>query len=149
MRGAGGAARADCAALVDAGSREVRLINRNRERAEILAARIGKAITVRDWAARAQELSGAGLLVNTTTLGMTGQPALELALDALPKTAVVHDIVYAPLETPLLAAARARGHHVVDGLGMLLYQAQPAFEAWFGVKPEVTPGLRAHVLGKA
>ena len=147
--GAGGAARAVCAALADAGCREIRLINRNRERAETLASRIGKAITVRDWAARSQELSDAGLLVNTTTLGMTGQPPLEIALDALPKTAVVHDIVYAPLETPLLATARTRGHHVVDGLGMLLYQAQPAFAAWFGVTPEVTPGLRAHVLGKA
>ncbi len=145
--GAGGAARAVCAALVDAGCTEVRLLNRNRERAETLAARMGKAVCVRDWAARSQELSAAGLVVNTTTLGMTGQPALEIDLAALPTTAIVHDIVYAPLETPLLAAGRARGNHVVDGLGMLLYQAQPAFQAWFGVKPEVTPGLRTHILG--
>ena len=96
------------------------------------------------------EAGGTGAPTATLLLSANaGQAPLELALDALPKTAVVHDIVYAPLETPLLAAARARGHHVVDGLGMLLYQAQPAFEAWFGVKPEVTPGLRAHVLGKA
>jgi len=91
---------------------------------------------------RARRAAGAALLVNTTSLGMTGQPPLDLALDTLPKAALVNDIVYAPLETPLLAAARRRGNPVVDGLGMLLHQARPAFAAWFGVMPEVTPALR-------
>ena len=91
-------------------------------------------------------LAGAGLLVNTTSLGMGGQPALDLPLDDLPVTALVNDIVYTPLETGLLAAARARGNPVVDGLGMLLHQGRPGFEAWFGVAPDVTPELRAAVL---
>jgi shikimate dehydrogenase len=96
----------------------------------------------------AKALSGTALLVNTTTLGMTGQPPLEIELASLPHEAVVSDIVYAPLETPLLAAARARGHPVVDGLGMLLHQAVPGFEAWFGRRPEVTPALRDFVLAR-
>jgi shikimate dehydrogenase len=91
-------------------------------------------------------LAEAGLLVNTTTLGMAGQPPLDLDLGALPVEAVVTDIVYAPLMTPLLQAARTRGNPLVDGLGMLLHQARPGFEAWFGVRPEVTPGLRDFVL---
>ena len=91
-------------------------------------------------------LAGAALLVNTTTLGMEGQPPLEMALDDLPGGAVVNDIVYAPLETDLLARARGRGNPAVDGLGMLLHQARPGFEAWFGVAPEVTTELRAFVL---
>jgi shikimate dehydrogenase len=99
-----------------------------------------------DWSRRAAALANAALLVNTTSLGMTGQPPLDLALDALPKTAVVNDIVYAPLETPLLEAARGRGNPAVDGLGMLLHQARPAFAAWFGVTPEVTPALRQTVV---
>jgi shikimate dehydrogenase len=143
--GAGGAARAVVAALVDAGAPEVRLVNRTAERAEALAAAIGGPIRVYPWSERAGGLDGGGLLVNATTLGMTGQPALELDLGALPADAVVNDIVYAPLETPLLAAARARGNPVVDGLGMLLHQARPGFEAWFGVRPEVTAALRAFV----
>jgi len=98
------------------------------------------------WAGRDAALAGAGLLVNTTTLGMSGQPDLELSLDRLPPDAVVYDIVYAPLETSLLAAARARGHPTVDGLGMLLHQARPAFEAWFGIAPAVTTALRTFVL---
>jgi shikimate dehydrogenase len=146
--GAGGAARAVCAALIDAGCHEIRLMNRNRARAEILASTFGKAIRVMDWHGRSQHLAGAGLLVNTTTLGMSGQPALDIQLEALRDDAVVSDIVYAPLETPLLTTARSRGLHAVDGLGMLLYQAQPAFAAWFGKTPEVTPALRAHVLGQ-
>jgi shikimate dehydrogenase len=91
-------------------------------------------------------LSDAALLVNATTLGMTGQPPLDLPLERLPLQAVVNDIVYSPLETPLLAAARARGNPAVDGLGMLLHQARPGFAAWFGVEPEVTPDLRRFVL---
>ena len=95
---------------------------------------------------RESALEGAGLLVNTTSLGMHGQPPLEMRLDALPADAVVNDIVYVPLETPLLAEARGRGLHAVDGLGMLLHQARPGFERWFGHRPEVTPALHAAIL---
>jgi shikimate dehydrogenase len=144
--GAGGAARAIVAALLDEGAQEVRLVNRTPERATKLAKELGGHVRGVAWEARDRALDGASLLVNATSLGMEGQPALELALDLLPREAVVNDIVYAPLETPLLAAARVRGNLCVDGLGMLLHQAQPGFEAWFGVKPEVTPGLREAVL---
>ncbi len=143
--GAGGAARAVVAALLDDGVRDIRLVNRGRDRAAALAAALGGPIEVVDWARRAEALAGAALLVNTTSLGQTGQPPLELALDALPKEALVNDIVYVPPETPLLAAARRRGNPAVDGLGMLLHQARPAFAAWFGVTPEVTPALRQAV----
>jgi shikimate dehydrogenase len=140
--GAGGAARAVLAALVDAGVPEIRLLNRHRARAESLAAAVGGKICVLDWEARERALMGAALLVNTTSLGMHGAPPLALALEALDPAAVVNDIVYVPLETPLLSAARRRGNTVVDGLGMLLHQARPAFAAWFGVMPEVTQDLR-------
>jgi shikimate dehydrogenase len=145
--GAGGAARAVCAALVDAGVPEIRLVNRSLPRAEQVAADIGGMISVMGWDDAAGALDGAALLVNTTTLGMTGQPPLPIDLAALPTHAVVSDIVYAPLMTELLAAAKKRGNTVVDGLGMLLWQAVPGFEAWFGVRPEVTAGLRDFVLG--
>ncbi len=144
--GAGGAARAVCHGLLKAGAPEIRLINRTPDRAEALAFMDGARITVQPWAVRCEALAGAVLLVNTTSLGMTGQPALDLDLAALPPAALVTDIVYAPLETPLLAAAGRRGNPLVDGLGMLLHQARPGFEAWFGVMPKVTPDLRAHVL---
>jgi shikimate dehydrogenase len=144
--GAGGAARAIIVALIDAGVTEIRVTNRTRHRAEALA-ELGPAVRVIDWDKRAASLEGSGLLVNTTTLGMDGQPSLELDLKALPRDAVVNDIVYSPLETALLAAARARGNTAVDGLGMLLHQARPAFHAFFGIDPAVTPALRAHVLG--
>jgi len=148
--GAGGAARAVVAILLDAGAPEVRLLNRTRERAEQVAedlAGIGSgSIVVGDWDRRAAHLDGAALLANTTTLGMKGQRALDLDLSALPTAAVVNDIVYAPLETDLLVRARARGNDTVDGLGMLLHQARPGFEAWFGCLPDVTEDLRAHVL---
>jgi shikimate dehydrogenase len=144
--GAGGAARAVVAALVDSGAPEIRLVNRTAERAEALAAALGGPIKVLPWAERETALEHAALLVNTTKLGMAGQPPLALALDRLPHAAVVNDIVYVPLETELLAAARARGHSAVDGLGMLLHQACPGFEAWFGRAPEVTAPLRAFVL---
>jgi shikimate dehydrogenase len=144
--GAGGASRAVVAALADAGAPEVRLVNRTRERAEALATALGGALSVYDWDRREAALAEAGLLVNTTTLGMAGQPPLDLDLGALPVEAVVTDIVYAPLMTPLLQAARTRGNPLVDGLGMLLHQARPGFEAWYGVRPEVTPGLRDFVL---
>jgi shikimate dehydrogenase len=144
--GAGGASRAVVAALLDAGVPEIRLTNRSRERAEALAADLGGPVRVVDWAERADMLAGCALLVNTTTLGMTGQSALDLDLAALPTTSVVNDIVYVPLETDLLARARARGNPVVDGLGMLLHQAVPGFKAWFGQQPQVTDELRAFVL---
>jgi shikimate dehydrogenase len=144
--GAGGGARAAVAALVDAGVPEIRLVNRHRERAMALAAALGGPVQIVDWSDRADALAGAALLVNTTSLGMTGLPPLALSLDALPKTAVVYDIVPVPLVTPLLATARARGNAVVDGLGMLLHQARHGFAAWFGVLPDVTPALRAAVV---
>ena len=142
--GAGGAARAVCVALLDAGVLEVRIANRTDSRAQALADEFG--LTAFPWADRAAALDGAALVVNATSLGMTGQPTLDLLLDALPIDALVHDIVYAPLETELLTQARARGNPIVDGLGMLLHQARPGFEAWFGVSPEVTPALRNFVL---
>ncbi len=144
--GAGGAGRAVAAALVDAGVPEVRVVNRNVARAESLARDIGGPIKVMDWDDRAIALGDAGLLVNTTTLGMTGQAPLDIALEALPTEALVNDIVYAPLETDLLRRARARGNVVVDGLGMLLHQARAGFKAWFGVDPEVDQALRDAVL---
>lgn len=145
--GAGGAARAVCAALVDAGVPEIRLINRSAARAEQVAADLGGRFAVLGWDRLEGALEGAALLVNTTSLGMTGQPPLDIDLSPLPLHAVVNDIVYAPLMTDLLVAAAARGNKVVDGLGMLLWQAAPGFEAWFGQRPEVTPALRDFVLG--
>jgi shikimate dehydrogenase len=144
--GAGGAARAIVVALLDAGAPVLRIVNRSLEKAEALAAEFGDRLQPVAWDKRAEALSGAGLLVNTTSLGMSGQPPLEIALDDLPKAALVNDIVYSPLETDLLARARARGNPVVDGLGMLLHQGRPGFEAWFGVAPQVTSDLRAAVL---
>lgn len=144
--GAGGAARAVAYGLLQAGAPEIRIVNRTRSRAEALCALDPGRIVTRPWQARSEALDGAALLVNTTTLGMAGQAGLDLDLAALPPRALVTDIVYAPLETPLLAAAGRRGNPVVDGLGMLLHQARPGFAAWFGVMPEVTPALRAHVL---
>ena len=144
--GAGGAARAVVAALGDAGVAELRLVNRTMARAERLAAQLGGTIRVYGPADAAAALAGAGLLVNSTSLGMTGQPPLELELAGLPASALVADLVYQPLETTLLAEAKARGNNVVDGIGMLLHQARPGFEAWFGVAPEVTDDLRRFVL---
>jgi len=148
--GAGGAARAVVAALLDRAVPEVRIVNRSRDRADALARDVVRAgdppVTALDWEGRNEALAGAGLIVNCTVLGMSGQPALDLDLAAAPPDAVVADIVYTPLETPLLAAARARGCAVVDGLGMLLYQAVPGFAAWYGVTPEVTPELRDFVM---
>jgi shikimate dehydrogenase len=144
--GAGGAARAIAVALLDAGAPEVRLLNRTPERARALAGELGGPVHAVEWAERSLALADAALLVNTTSLGMHGQPPLDLALDALPRTALVTDVVYSPLITALLAAARARGNPVVDGLGMLLHQARPGFRAWFGVDPVVDGDLRAAVL---
>jgi len=143
--GAGGAARAILYGLIEASVGRILLLNRSRDRAESLAKNFGGDIEVRDWSQRNEALSGAGLLVNTTSLGMVGKLPLDLDLAGLLKDAVVADIVYNPLETELLAAARARGNRVVDGLGMLFYQAVPGFEHWFGVRPEVTAELRKQV----
>lgn len=145
--GAGGAARAIVAALQDAGAPEIRIVNRTAERADRLVAEFGPPLRTVSWSERADALDGAALLVNTTTLGMSGSPPLDLALDRLPVDAVVNDIVYVPLMTPLLGEAAARGNPVVDGLEMLLHQARPGFACWFGVEPEVSDRLRAVVRG--
>jgi shikimate dehydrogenase len=147
--GAGGSARAVTAALTEMRVPEIRLVNRTVERAEALArdlAGLGARISAHGWNAREAALDGAGLLVNTTSLGMTGAPELDVDLSPLPLSAVVADIVYVPLDTALLAAARRRGNRTVDGLGMLLHQGRPGFEAWFGTKVRVTRALRAAVL---
>jgi shikimate dehydrogenase len=147
--GAGGAARAVVAALGEAGVAEICLTNRTPRRAEVLAQDLGgmpARITVHEWSERGRLLRGAGLLVNATSLGMHNQPPLELDLSGLPREAVVVDIVYVPLETPLLASARRRGNRTVDGLGMLLHQGRPGFEAWFGSPVRVSRELRAAVL---
>lgn len=144
--GAGGAARAVVAALVDAGVGEIRLVNRTLARAETLADDIGGPVSVHGWEVASQVLDGAGLVVNTTTLGMQGQPPLDISFDGLQSNALVTDIVYTPLITPFLEKAAARGIKTVDGLGMLLHQAAPGFEGWFGQKPHVSPELRAFIL---
>jgi shikimate dehydrogenase len=143
--GGGGGARSVVVALLDEGAPEIRLLNRTRARAEQLAEEFGALVRVLDWSERESALAGAALLVNTTNQGMAGQPRLELRLDDLPRDALVCDIVYNPLATELLVAARSRGNRAVDGLGMLLHQARPSFQAWFGVLPDITPELRALV----
>jgi shikimate dehydrogenase len=147
--GAGGAARAIIAALIETRVEEIRLVNRTLARAERLADDLtspATRITIHPWSARDTVQRDSGLLVNTTSLGMTGEPELDLELTHLPQRAVVVDIVYVPLETALLAAARQRGHPTVDGLGMLLHQGRPGFEAWFGSPVQATRELRAAVL---
>jgi len=145
--GAGGAARAIVVALLDAGAPEIRLLNRTQARAAEIAADLGDPrIKVGPWDGRDAALDGAVLLVNSTSQGMNGYPPLEIDLSGLPVDALVTDIVYVPLVTPLLAAAAARGNPVVDGLGMLLHQARPGFHAWFGTDPLVSDDLRRFVL---
>jgi len=144
--GAGGAARAVVAALIESGAPEIRLLNRTLARAEALAGHLGGSIALWDWERRGEALAETALLVNTTSLGMSGQDSLDIDLGALPPSALVTDLVYAPLDTPLLVSARERGNPVVDGLGMLLHQARPGFAAWFGIQPEVTDDLRRFVL---
>lgn len=144
--GAGGAARAVLAALLDRGAGEIRLTNRMPERAERLAEEFGPAVRPAPWERRSDILPGCDTLVNASALGMAEGPPLDLALDGLPPDAIVTDLVYTPLETPLLAAARRRGNLAIDGLGMLLHQAAPGFERWFGRRPEVDAALRRAVL---
>ncbi len=149
--GAGGAARAVVLSLLERGAPQVRLLNRTAEKAQQLAHELGEsgvqgAIEVLPWTEREAALQGCALLVNTTSLGMQGQPELSLRLDALPQDALVCDVIYVPLETALLKQARSRGHVTVNGLGMLMNQARPAFHAWFGVMPEITPELQQAML---
>lgn len=143
--GAGGGARAVVAALSDAGFKEILLMNRTPEKAKILES-LSDQVRVIPWSDNPVEMKKVTLVVNTTSLGMIAQPPLNLNLEMLPKDAVVTDLVYSPLITPLLQAAQDRGLHVVDGLGMLLYQAQRAFSYWFGSTPKVDKDLRRAVL---
>ncbi len=144
--GAGGAARAIVVGLAERGLSRIAVANRTRARAEAVAALAPGVATAIAWDAIPALMPEVGLLVNTTSLGMAGHPPLAVDLGALPAHAAVADIVYVPLETPLLAAARARGLVAVDGLGMLLHQAVPGFEAWFGVRPTVTAALRTRIV---
>ena len=144
--GAGGAARAVVSALIDAGAPEIRLSNRTKTRAEALRQEFGVKVTVYDWVQAGNMMEGAATVVNTSSLGMVGKPEMRIPLDALSADTVVTDLVYTPLETKLLAEAKSVGCMTVDGLGMLLHQAAPGFERWFGVRPEVDEALRQAVL---
>jgi shikimate dehydrogenase len=144
--GAGGAARAVIWGLLERGYAPIHVVNRTAGRAEALAERFGRKVTASAWDALPRLLPNARVLVNSTSLGMEGQPSLAIDLAPLPADCLVTDIVYVPLETGLLAAAKTRGLPTVDGLGMLLHQAAPGFRRWFGRTPEVTPELRAAVL---
>lgn len=144
--GAGGAARAIIVSLLDEGATRIRVINRTHSKAEELAQEFGSLVTSVQWENREDALIGASLLINTTSQGMHGEPALDISLTNLPTDALVSDAVYIPMETPLLKEARQRGNSTVNGLGMLIHQARPAFQAWFGVMPEVTDKLYAEVI---
>jgi len=143
--GAGGSARAVVYGLIERGFEVIHVVNRTTERSQALRERFGGAVQPAAWNALPHLLARAGLLVNTTSLGMTGQPPLDIDIGPLSKDAAVADLVYAPLETALVKAARARGLSAADGLGMLLHQAVRGFQLWFGVRPGVTPELRALV----
>ncbi|MGB5559546.1 MAG: shikimate dehydrogenase [Paracoccaceae bacterium] len=145
--GAGGAARAVLASLIDVGVPEIRLSNRTRARADALQSEFGAKVKVFDWVQAGNMLDGALTVVNASSLGMIGKPEFRVPLDALSPKAVVTDLVYTPLETAFLAHAADIGCAVVDGLGMLIYQAVPAFERWFGIRPEVDDNVRRAVLG--
>ena len=143
--GAGGAARAVIVALIEHGAQEIRLTNRSWDRAHDMAQEFGPTVHAIPWQERHDALADVALVVNTTNQGMHGEPALDLCLDQLPAHALVSDIIYVPMETPLLAQARMRGNRTVNGLGMLLNQARPAFESWFGIRPDITPDLLSRV----
>lgn len=143
--GAGGGSRAVCYGLAQEGAREIRLVNRTLARAREIAEQFGGPIKPLPWTDRHDALEGAAMVVNTTSQGMVGNGALDLRLDKLPQDALAADIVYIPLETPFLAAARKRGNRTINGLGMLLNQGRPAWKAWFGIEPEVTAELRTMV----
>ena len=145
--GAGGAARAVVATLIEHGVQEIRIANRTRPRAEALRSDFGARLHVYDWVQAPNMLQGAALVINSTSLGMTGKPDFRVPLDALEPGAVVTDLVYTPLMTQFLIEAQERGAQVVDGLGMLLHQAAPGFERWFNHRPEVDDATRAAVLG--
>ena len=145
--GAGGAARAVVAALIELGVPEIRIANRTRPRADTLRADFGARLQVYDWLHAANMLQGAALVVNTTSLGMTGKPDFTVSLDTISQGTVVTDLVYTPLMTQFLTHAQERGAQVVDGLGMLLHQAAPGFERWFNHRPQVDEATRAAVLG--
>jgi shikimate dehydrogenase len=146
MLGAGGAARAIIVALLERGASEVRLINRTFDKAEALAKEFGAAIKPIAWDSRGDAIADIALLINATNQGMAGQRPLEISLDKLSSRTLVSDLIYVPPETPFLAAAKARGNVTINGLGMLLHQARPAFQAWFGLMPEITPELRARIM---
>ncbi|MCT4608207.1 MAG: shikimate dehydrogenase [Pelagimonas sp.] len=144
--GAGGAARAVLSALLETGAPEIRLTNRTRARAETLQAEFGEKIQVHDWVQAANIIDGCKTVVNTSSLGMTGKAELRVPLDGLRNGMLVTDLVYSPLQTRLLRVAEDQGAQTVDGLGMLLHQAVPGFERWFGQRPEVDEATRATVL---
>ncbi|MDB5532931.1 MAG: shikimate 5-dehydrogenase [Hyphomicrobiales bacterium] len=143
--GAGGGARAVIWGLAERGAKEIRLVNRTKARAQKIADEFNVSIKPVDWADRNLALEDCNIVVNTTSQGMVGMASLDVDLARLPRHALVTDIVYTPLETPLLRAARQRGNPTVDGLGMLLHQARPAWQAWFNLDPKVTPELRAMI----
>ena len=145
--GAGGAARAVVASLLDVGVPEIRLTNRTRPRAEKLRDDFGNKVQVHDWVQAGNIIEGCATVVNTTSLGMTGKPELRVPLDAVTQDMLVTDLVYTPLETRLLREAKEQGAQTVDGLGMLLHQAVPGFERWFGTRPEVDEATRKAILG--
>lgn len=144
--GAGGASRAVIASLIEVGVQEIRLTNRTRARSDALRQEFGTKVAVVDWVQAGNSLEGAATVINASSLGMTGKPEMRIPLDAIEKSAVVTDLVYTPLNTRLLEYADSIGCQTVDGLGMLLHQAVPAFERWFGHRPEVDDALRKAVL---
>lgn len=140
--GAGGGGRAVCYAMLDQGAREIRLVNRTPEEPALIVAEFGGPITPVTWAERHDALDGAVMVINATSQGMKGEPALDIKLDTLPVSALAVDIIYTPLETPFLTAARMRGNPTLNGLGMLLHQGPPAWKRWFGIEPAITDALR-------